>query len=123
VVAGWVLFLTGYGIGGLGAIGASEGNESGWLFAPVVGPWMTLGRRSYSGCDQTDNTNGLGCVGDVFATMGLIVDGVLQLAGVTLLTVGYLAPKRTLVAGPPPPIAFVPSCTPAGCGGLVRGTF
>lgn len=73
------------------ALSANSQNESGWLYVPVAGPWMTLGRRSYS-CNP-DNSNpstsqNLACVGDVFAVMGLILDGILQATGAGLLLGG-----------------------------------
>ena len=60
-----------------------------------------LENRSYSGCDQSQTDDGLGCVADVFAVMGLVIDGALQAAGVALLLVGYLDPKHALVRDEP----------------------
>jgi len=100
VTGGLIMVLVPYSIGVFATLAANFGNESSWLLAPVVGPWMTMGQRRYNGCDssaKSDASNALGCTGDVFVTMGLIVSGILQAAGGTLLLVGILNPKSTLV--------------------------
>ena len=99
VVGGFVLVLVPYAISALTAIGAKGDNETNWLFAPVAGPWFLLGRRNYAGCGKTatDADSGLGCVADVFVVTGLIVDGILQATGATLLLLGYLNTKPELV--------------------------
>ena len=100
VTGGLVMVLVPYAIGAFAAIAANFGNESTWLLMPVLGPWMTMGQRRYNGCDsssKSDVSNGLGCTADVFVVMGLIVSGVLQATGGTLLLLGYLNPKPTLV--------------------------
>jgi hypothetical protein len=97
VTAGWILTGIAYGIGVTAAVGADFDNESGWLAAPFVGPWLTLGRRNYH-CDKNSDTHdSAGCVADIFVVMGLITDGVLQTGGGTLLLVGYLSTKQELV--------------------------
>jgi hypothetical protein len=66
-----------------------------------------LGNRSYSGCYQSDSSSSndtndnLGCLGDIFAVMGLIVDGILQAGGMAMLLVGYLDPKHVVVIDQP----------------------
>jgi hypothetical protein len=97
VVGGAVMFLVPYAIGGFAAFAADLKNDSGWLLAPVVGPWLTLGLRTYNGCDRPGVSDSLGCVGDIFLVMGLVIDGVLQVTGATLFTLGYLVPRETLV--------------------------
>jgi hypothetical protein len=97
VTAGWILTGISYGIGVTAASSASFKNESGWLAVPLAGPWLTLGRRDYH-CDKNShNYDSADCVGDVFVVMGLIMDGVLQTGGGTLLLVGYLSTKQELV--------------------------
>ncbi len=65
---------------------------------PVVGPWMTLGRRNYAECDnESSSRDGLACLADTFVVMGLITDGMMQFAGATLLLTGYLATTKRLV--------------------------
>ena len=82
----------------MAASAAQFENGSVWLAVPVAGPWLTMGQRS-SACDTSDPTakEGLKCAGDVFAVMALIMDGVAQATGATLLAIGYSATKTVLV--------------------------
>jgi hypothetical protein len=124
VVAGWTLLLVPYALGAVTALGTKGDNQSSWLYAPVIGPWFVLAGRSYAGCDQSsaDVGSGLGCVADVFAVMGLIVDGVLQAAGVTLLALGYLNPRHELVRDQPA-LRIFPARVGTGEGIGLRLTF
>ena len=108
------------------ATAAREDNASGWLYLPVVGPWMTLGQRTY-GCNSLDNANqstsqSLQCVGDIFVVMGLIADGVLQATGATLLLVGVAAGKPTLVRDDQA-VHVTPMQVGTGYGAGLAGTF
>jgi hypothetical protein len=99
VVAGAVTLGIPYFFSAVAALSANSQNESGWLYAPVAGPWLTLGRRAYScNADATNQTTSqsLGCVADVFVVMGLIFDGIVQATGATLLLVGELATRPGL---------------------------
>lgn len=99
VIAGAIVAGIPYFFSVMAATAANENNASGWLFVPVMGPWMTMGQRSYS-CNDSGNqstSQSLQCVGDIFVVMGLIADGVMQAAGATLLIVGLAAGKPTLV--------------------------
>lgn len=78
---------------GLG-IAAASGfpNGSGWLVAPVIGPWAALGKRS-NPCDGLDKAKSFNasvsqCVAEPVARAMLVVDGVLQATGAVLLVVG-----------------------------------
>ena len=97
VTGGLIMVLVPYSIGAFAAISAKFGNESTWLLAPVVGPWLTMGARNYFSCPRSGGGDTLGCAADVFVVMGLVVSGVVQAAGATLLLVGVLNPKPTLV--------------------------
>jgi hypothetical protein len=98
VTAGLVMVLVPYAIGAFAGIAAKFGNESTWLVAPVVGPWLTMGQRHYYSCDKGSNaSDSLGCAADVLVVTGLIISGVVQAAGGTLLLIGVLNPKPTLV--------------------------
>lgn len=109
VITGYVLGGVGYGAAVLAALGSDFANHSGWLLLPVVGPWLTLGLRDYHDCsnqtssDSTssdyDSTYDEECVEDGFAMAGLIIDGMLQAAGATLVFIGHAAPKQVLVRG------------------------
>jgi len=106
--------ITGAVIGGIGfgfAIAvAAEGSEgtSGWngvpfdlgaLALPVVGPWITLGTlKPNCGGRYGDEPGGCTRVHtqDAWAAI-LIVDGLVQLAGATLIVVGLAFPRQELV--------------------------
>lgn len=120
VTTGWILTGVAYG----GALAASGGagfkNESGWLAVPLLGPWMTLGQRNYH-CDNSSDARA-DCVADVFVVMGLIMDGIMQSGGGTLLMVGYLAPKKGLVREDAT-LRIVPMRVGSGQGVGIRGSF
>ena len=97
VTGGLIMVLVPYSIGAFATISAKFGNESTWLLAPVIGPWMTMGQRRYYDCPRSGGGDTLGCAADVFVVMGLIVSGVVQAAGATLLLVGILNTKPGLV--------------------------
>jgi hypothetical protein len=99
VTAGAIVLAVPYFFSAVSALSANSQNESGWLYVPVAGPWLTLGRRAYS-CNADANnpttSQSLACVADVFVVMGLVFDGIVQATGVTLLLVGELATKPGL---------------------------
>ncbi len=98
VSGGWILLGIPYGISLASALSADFKNESVWLVIPVLGPWMTIGRRDYYDCDGTDaKLHTAGCVADTFVVMGLIFDGVMQIGGATMVLLGYTQKKKTLV--------------------------
>jgi hypothetical protein len=97
VTAGLVVLLIPYGISALSAVAAKGSNESSWLYVPVAGPWLTMGWREYGSCQRPSMDDSLRCVADIFVVMGLILDGIIQVTGGTLLLVGYLNTKQELV--------------------------
>jgi hypothetical protein len=100
VKAGFIVTGIPYFFSVVAALTARTDNESGWLFVPFAGPWVTMGRRNY-GCNPDANNpsteQSLTCVADVFVVMGLIFDGVVQATGGALLLAGYVATKPGLV--------------------------
>jgi hypothetical protein len=116
-----------YGIGVMGAAAANFRNASAWLALPFFGPWMTIGQRSYS-CSNGPNqstSDGLRCVGDVPEVMALIMDGVMQATGGTLILVGSLTTKQELSPGPAAPVAWTlaPMTVGSGAGVGALGVF
>lgn len=109
-----------WGLGTLIATGANFRNESVWLTVPIVGPWLTMGRREYNGCQNEDD--GLGCLGDIFTTMGLILNGAVQAGGGTMLLVGNVATKKELVRNDMA-MGLVPSRVGSGYGVRAFGAF
>ncbi len=98
VTAGYIVTLIPYGISAMAAMSADFQNQSGYLLLPFVGPWMTIGRRSYADCGTNESARENGtCVLDILVVIGLGMDGIMQVAGGTLLLTGYLATTRRLV--------------------------
>ncbi len=98
VIAGWLVAGIPYGLGLTIAASSDFGNQSGWLAVPFLGPWLTLGKRDY-GCDERDeyeDEDDRSCLEDAVVAP-LIMDGIAQTAGGTLLLVGYLATKMYAV--------------------------
>jgi hypothetical protein len=81
-------------------IAAASGfdNKSYWLVVPGVGPFLTLATR-HDDCDErdADGDRPLACLGDVFLSMLLVLDGLMQTGGGVALTVGLTAKKKVLV--------------------------
>jgi hypothetical protein len=127
VTAGWVLTGIGYGIALIAATSADFQNHSGWLAVPVAGPWLTLGRRDYACEDRNENedpdaSESAECVGEIFVVMGLILDGMIQTAGGTLLLIGYVSQKQELVREQPA-LHIAPTRVGSGYGIGVSGGF
>jgi hypothetical protein len=128
LIIGGVVFGIPYATG-LG-IGAAQGfeNSSGWLAAPVLGPWLALsGRRDP--CDgakdkqQFDSDVGK-CVAEPMIRGMLVLDGVLQASGAVLMIIGASSSESHVVKKTPPPVAAAP--TPMGRSGYgvaVAGIF
>jgi hypothetical protein len=98
VIAGFIVTSIAYGIGVLAAISANFENSSFYMTIPIVGPWLTLGRRHSSHCSDSSNADeSLRCVGDIIIVTGLIADGAVQVIGGSLLVSGYVARQTKLV--------------------------
>ena len=124
VTAGYIVAGIPYLFSAIAALSADQKNESGWLYVPFAGPWMTLGRRSYSCNPDAQNqstSQSLGCVADVFVIMGLITDGILQATGGTLLFIGYVATKPGLARNDEG-VRILPMRVGTGMGAGVVGT-
>jgi hypothetical protein len=128
VVAGALVLGIPYFFSVVTDLAANSNNATAWLLLPVAGPWITMGQRNY-GCNPDQNNQSAGqafqCVGDVFAVMGLIVDGVMQAAGGALLLAGELATKPALVRNVrnEDALHIVPMHLGSGVGAGVLGTF
>jgi hypothetical protein len=85
VITGGVLFSAGYTFAVVGALDAKLNGKGGFLFIPVLGPWLTLAAGgAKDGSSRTDP--------GVRFTLGL--DGVVQAAGAIMLTAGIVFPRR-----------------------------
>jgi len=95
VVGGGVLFGVPYLLSAATAAGglSDHNDELVPLFIPVVGPFVTLSTAHvFVGTD-----NDLEQVGRIFGAMGLIIDGIMQVAGFSLVVVGLSVQKRVVV--------------------------
>ncbi|MFO0564254.1 MAG: hypothetical protein U0263_01255 [Polyangiaceae bacterium] len=115
-------YATGLGI----AASESFDNGSGWLAAPVVGPWLALsGRRdpcADSEAKQEFDQDVGKCVAEPLVRGMLVLDGVLQATGAVLLVLGGSAGSPSRAA--PPPVMAAPSPVGrSGYGVAVAGSF
>jgi hypothetical protein len=99
VIAGSVVGGIAWGLSITSAVEANFDHKSGWLVAPVIGPWMMLAaggakdRCTYSTydsgyCYKEDNS---------FLRSVLVLDGMAQLAAAAMLTFGVGYPTKRLV--------------------------
>ena len=107
VVTGYVLTGVPYGVGLAAAFSSEFANGGAYLAVPWAGPWLTLGMRQSKCKQDTASTSGtesdsdaLGCAGDAAIVTSLIIDGILQAVGGTLLLTGYLITSQKLVRDP-----------------------
>lgn len=123
VTAGYVVTAIPYGISAMAALSADFKNQSWYLLLPFVGPWMTIGRRNYADCTKSENARETGtCAIDVLVVIGLAMDGVMQVAGGTLLLTGYLATTKRLVRNDVS-LSLQPQVIGTGYGVGASGTF
>lgn len=122
VTAGFIVLLIPYGISALTALAAKGSNESTWLYAPVAGPFLTIGLREYGTCNKPGASDSLRCLADVFVVTGLIFDGIMQVTGATLLLAGYLNTKTELVRDERA-LRILPTQVGTGYGMGLRGGF
>ena len=76
------------------AAGGQYDDSTGWLLAPVVGPWITAGRLDD---DCSDDGLDFDCNDYAGARTLLAMDGLAQAAGAVMLVVGIAFPKRLWV--------------------------
>lgn len=133
-IAGAVVAGIGFGFALAVAAGTTEGAkkwngvpfDTGGLVMPLLGPWIALGSMKPN-CGGFYGDEPWGCT--KVHTQGpwraiLIVDGLVQLLGVTLITVGLALPKQELVVADRVKARVVP--VPLGRSGqglAVTGTF
>ncbi|HZO15201.1 MAG TPA: hypothetical protein VFB62_18130 [Polyangiaceae bacterium] len=121
IVAGSVLFGVGY-LAPLSIVAAAEfPNESIWMAVPVAGPFITMARMDWNEwcSDEQPECTGKGFA-NAFAGIGLVLTGLMQAGGATLLIVGAATPNERVV----PVYAVTP--TPMGedgAGIAVTGRF
>ena len=77
IASGTVALSLGYGVASILAI-SSTYDKDRLLFIPIAGPWIDLGLRPPTTTDES------------WARVGLVVDGVAQLAGLVLVVTGVV---------------------------------
>jgi len=111
IIGGGIMFAVGYSIAFAIAAGTDYNDVSGFLAVPVVGPFITMARHDYGDC-----ANSVDCaavrVGDTFATIGLVLNFLLQAGGATMLIVGITVPKKEEV----PQVSVGPMAVGSGVG-------
>jgi hypothetical protein len=121
ITAGTIVLLIPYSLS-LVAVSSSSGSSDresdhmGWLIVPALGPWLSLAQRNCSSYKYVEDRDGCGAV-NAF----LLLDGLVQMAGATLITVGVAARKNVLVKKATWTVA--PSHVQTGYGLIARGTF
>jgi hypothetical protein len=96
-------------------VGASEGfeNGTGWLAAPLIGPWGAIGARKYE-CQSATQTVAeakkcvRAAVGEVQLITVIAVDGLAQLATVVVMIAGALSSHDELVRQDLVNVAVIP---------------
>jgi len=94
MIGGGLTWAAAYGTGLVYAMGKSFDNGTGWLAAPIVGPWGAISGRDFK-CessqdvtqDQVDSCVD-GALGEVTSITFLAMMGMVQAVGVTLFFVG-----------------------------------
>lgn len=97
--------LVGFGVSYSAGIvvGATQGfkNATGWLAAPIAGPWLAIAERQYEQCKTSTVEQARRCVqkavGEVQFITFVAVDGVFQLATGFLTLAGLLSSRDELI--------------------------
>jgi hypothetical protein len=114
---GWVVNILSGVFAGVELFGSDASSE--WdafrfsAFVPIAGPWIQLATKPTSFSQD-------------YWGPWLIIDGLLQATGLTMLVIGIATPRtETVYSERPsePSFAFVPSISPGYTGGTLVGTF
>jgi hypothetical protein len=97
VVAGALVLGIPYTLGLYAAAAANFENGSAWLAVPGLGPFLMIAARDDECAEREDVGDRFECAGEVLLTIVLVLDGLAQTAGGTLLVIGSTSPKRLWV--------------------------
>ena len=120
VISGSIVLGVFYGLALMVASADGFPNESHWLAVPVAGPFITMAARE-DRCDE--DAYALDCVSDAMVRTYLIMDGIGQVAGATLLTVGLASTRRRLVRQDIADLTVAPARVGSGYGLSAFGRF
>jgi hypothetical protein len=101
VTGGVIGMVTSYGAGII--VGATQGfkNGTGWLVAPIVGPWAAIATRKYECAASSTVAEARRCVnsavGEVQLITFLAVDGIAQLATGFVTLAGLVSTRKALL--------------------------
>jgi hypothetical protein len=98
VVSGPIIFGVPYLLS-MSVAASSKYTPDRWLYAPVVGPFVNLATRS-DDCNPnttSGNSTTVVCSGESGTRFFLMLDGLMQTAGATLLILGLALPQTLLV--------------------------
>lgn len=96
VIAGALMTGVPWALSVTAATAANFDNKLGFLFIPAIGPWLAL--ATGAGKDKTCASTDEFCDGDrASARAVLVLDGLVQSAGATMLVIGLLVPRKRLV--------------------------
>ena len=111
IIGGSVMLGVGYGLA-ISIAAANDFNDvTGWLAVPVAGPFITMGAHDYGACGS-DTGCALVGLGDFFVTLGLVLNGLVQVGGATMVIVGATVPTTERV----PDVAVGPRAIGTGYG-------
>jgi hypothetical protein len=97
VISGSILLGVPYFLS-LSVAASSRKDADRWLYAPLVGPFADLATRK-DDCNTVPTSFGTttSCPEDSSARFFLMADGLMQVAGTTLLILGFALPQHLLV--------------------------
>jgi len=125
VIAGPIVFGVPYLLGLTIASSTGYPNQSTWLVAPVIGPWVTLGSRDndcpppdeYGWTDPNcENENNL-------VNSWLVLDGIMQAGGAAMFIAGLAVTRKRLLRQDVAAIQVAPAPVGSGYGLSAFGRF
>jgi hypothetical protein len=100
VIAGSIVTGVLWGFSVMGAVGDDFNHKSGALLVPVLGPWLmlALGGAKDRPCRVSEYSYyDSDCGNEAGLRSMLVLDGLGQLAGATMFTLGFALPRTRLV--------------------------
>jgi hypothetical protein len=99
IAGGLVTFAVAYAAAIVIGAGQDFENGTGWLAAPIVGPWGAIGARTFKCTVPLEQSRK--CVNQAFDEVETLVfmtaDGMIQATGATLFFVGLASGRQELV--------------------------
>ncbi len=122
IIAGAAAFGGAWFVSAMVATAVEQDNETEWLYIPLAGPWVTLAARDYAGngcrdtvlfeCSKARSE-------DTYATVGLVLDGLIQAGGLAVFIAGLAVRRERSV----PVFTVAPLPVQSGAGLQALGSF